>query len=929
MNSAQRFEFQTIRQDQDRLHDLIQDLDRRIEVLGRNVIEAPEPTPRLPNVVEAKPPARTAPPPLPSAVKQPEIAASVPAAQALTEEDRAATPQRVPLLSPPAESDSTDVEPLELRVGTFWLARIGIVILLTGLVFLGNYAYHLIVPMLGPWGKVSLMMMAGLGLGGAGYWMEKSKESLRNFGRVLLGGGAAAIYYTTYAAHYVQGLRVIESALLGGLFLLAVAGGIAWYAERKRSQTIASLAVLLSYYTSAINSIAGFTLFSSLLLTAVAVYFLVRHQWVRLSALSMVATYGSYAFWRYHQLAQSGSTGEFGMGLGFLAGYWVLFSAAVIFATMRAPDRVAFLTMNNAAFFAFASHHFANHLPNAFWMFSIGFGGVLLALAAVTAYRDAEGSAVDGAFLAQGLIAITVGFVAKFSGPQLSMILALESAALLVCTRRRHGLLFEIGAGLCAIGAFFLAIAQIDSVSHWAWHLGTPIAALLLFDAWWIKYLRGELHERLVSARALVFTTLGLVLVGCVAWSIAPPAWRPVTFALIPLFALAAFRVRLAELGFAAQLFVFLAGGLVLARVAGGHSFPWWTPASVVGSSVLLLHWWQARKADDWREASHAMQLVLAVVAAGVGICWMKAFVHGDTWLIATSLAAIGTAVYGLITRAWPVALVGQIFSVLSVGSFLVQISNGHPAWSATLVPVGTTAIISLLISRWAVTRWPALPESMTYGEIARCYRIAGAMLFAVWSFEYVSAEWRVAFFAIGGALQIAAGSVFESKARIVSGTLYALAGVVLFWMGLTQTVMFLDLVALIAIPASLRISSHISGGSPLPKPLRNALVSLVLLSVWFWVTRWTLDRGILGHLTTSWTLLALVVFGAGLALRERVYRLGGFAILGFALARLFVFDVWKFDSLYRIVSFLVFGAALLTLSFVYNRFSETLRKYL
>ena len=67
----------------------------------------------------------------------------------------------------------------------------------------------------------------------------------------------------------------------------------------------------------------------------------------------------------------------------------------------------------------------------------------------------------------------------------------------------------------------------------------------------------------------------------------------------------------------------------------------------------------------------------------------------------------------------------------------------------------------------------------------------------------------------------------------------------------------------------------------------------------------------------------------AGLGLRDRVYRLGGFAILGVALVRLFVVDVWRFDTLYRIVSFLVFGAVLLILSFVYSRFAETFRKWL
>jgi len=164
-----------------------------------------------------------------------------------------------------------DTAPLELRLGTYWMSRIGIVILLTGFVFLGNYAYHQIVPMLGPWGKLGLLALAGAALTAAGIWLERSRESMRNYGRVLLAGGAATLYYTAYAAHFVEALRVIQSPIIGGDLLLAIAGVFVWQADRRRSEPLALATVLLAYYTSSINAIGGFTLFSSLLLTATAV----------------------------------------------------------------------------------------------------------------------------------------------------------------------------------------------------------------------------------------------------------------------------------------------------------------------------------------------------------------------------------------------------------------------------------------------------------------------------------------------------------------------------------------------------------------------------------------------------------------------------------------------------------------------------------
>jgi uncharacterized membrane protein len=81
--------------------------------------------------------------------------------------------------------------------------------------------------------------------------------------------------------------------------------------------------------------------------------------------------------------------------------------------------------------------------------------------------------------------------------------------------------------------------------------------------------------------------------------------------------------------------------------------------------------------------------------------------------------------------------------------------------------------------------------------------------------------------------------------------------------------------------------------------------------------------------LTVSWSLLALVVLGGGFALRERIYRLLGLVILAGAIGRIFCIDVWQLETIYRILSFLVLGAVLLALGFLYNRFADALRRWL
>ena len=164
-----------------------------------------------------------------------------------------------------------------------------------------------------------------LGLGA--WWQRKAaKESLKNYAQVLFAGGLAAVYFTTYAAHHIQQLCIIGSALLDGALLLAWAGFMAWIADRKKSEVLALFAVGLAYYTSVITRVGSFTLYSNLVLTLAAVFFLVRNRWAVLSLASLVATYAAYGFWRFYDGSSwHWASPEEGLwtGAGFLLSYWL------------------------------------------------------------------------------------------------------------------------------------------------------------------------------------------------------------------------------------------------------------------------------------------------------------------------------------------------------------------------------------------------------------------------------------------------------------------------------------------------------------------------------------------------------------------------------------------------------------------------------
>ena len=65
----------------------------------------------------------------------------------------------------------------------------------------------------------------------------------------------------------------------------------------------------------------------------------------------------------------------------------------------------------------------------------------------------------------------------------------------------------------------------------------------------------------------------------------------------------------------------------------------------------------------------------------------------------------------------------------------------------------------------------------------------------------------------------------------------------------------------------------------------------------------------------------------AGFAARARALRVAGLVLLGIGLAMTLVRAFTTFDTVGRIVSFLVLGIVLLLISFAYTRYRDSLRK--
>ncbi|MBI5799743.1 MAG: DUF2339 domain-containing protein [Verrucomicrobia bacterium] len=1015
----------------------------QIELPPSSEAIALEATPIAPVALELEaksaPVSRPIPPPIPA---RPSVAP--PLAPPSHAHLASAAPAPVPEKPAPAPTQS-----LELRVGTYWFVRAGVVMLLTGLVFLANLAYSKWVPLLGAPGKLALLYLASGALLGAGAWLQRkaAKESLNNFAQVLLAGGLGAVYFTTYAAHHYEPLRVVGSAALDGALLLAWAGFIVWLADRKKSETLALFALGLGYYTAVVTRVGTFTLCSNLVLSVATVFFLVRNRWAHLTLAGLVASYGGFAFWRFfhdgHWLLRA-PVEELTLSAMFLAGYWACFTVATFLAQdglLTDKRRAAFLSANNGAFFALVTLSMAAARDWQLWQFCLGLGAVLLGLAAFARTRLPQEPSVRAAYLTQGLLLVTLGLITKFSGQKLAVLLAAESVVLLMLGCRQPSRLLRAGAfvsATLAAGWFVLGWEAGQSVA-----LGVGITGLLLFNACWMSRHEDPADTALLRARTTWLALLALV-AGCatILQHVQPghiAVWLMGTGLLLTV---SVHVLRAREIALFAQGYLFLAHAFWLCAAGRWTSRPAWEPTVLLAGSLVVLHWWTRQSAVGERKLRETFETGYAFAVVALLYSWLHGRFTFEHWLLVSSALALVVTTYGALTRAWRLAAAGQIFSLVAAAGFARHLQAPHPEWAFALAPIAML-LVTATATRWAVARRPEWVGELrdVLQIVVAAYQWAAFAMVVGMVFRYVPVEHRPWSFAVlGGALFSLAGWRSAAQPLLASGLLLGLglltllapggpdgtlfsvpnllavllplalqqvarrapgrfpmpahthAAVLLLtggflWLHLSRWLLperdghfftvawsvlgpvffaagvwlrertyfvlglgcllaalarvvthdawqpelfALNLLPMFAVLALQRVARKHPDGAALPDMAHMAAILVSGLSLWLFLSRWVVQAsGGKFFLTASWAALALAVFAAGFALRERVYRWLGLAVLAGALGRVVLLDVWQLALVYRVLSFMALGIALIVLGYVYNRWQDKIREWL
>ena len=845
-----------------------------------------------------------------------------------------------------------DAESIEMKLGTYWFVRIGVMLLLTGLGILAYYNKNFFFE-LTPQAKVSVFYLLSAAMGGVGFWLQRNKENLKNYGQVLLAGGFAGVYFTTYAAHVIEPVKIIDNATIVLLLLFAWGGFMVWVADRLKSETIALFATGASYYATYVPLIhAGGTgevsdwviLFSNLVLAVAAVVFMLRNRWLKMPVLSLSASYAGFLLWRLRADEPSLT-----IVVSFAVSLWVVYTAAVFLSRSGAlsdRQRAVFLTANNAAMFALLTADVLKYHEPKFWILPMVIGVALLGCALAAARWLEDQSLSRKSYLTQGLVLVTLGLMtmgmaASLKGP----ILAAESVVLLFMAIRRNNFIIQIGSLIVVAIAAVYALNDTWLGSEDFFLAGLFTGLIFLFNAR-LCHARIELAgESLLRPRVSYLIGLALI-VGLFAYLSAPEVvpsgeWVPtILLATTVLFMVSVYRLKIREFVLLGQ--VPSAIGLLFALGLAGKTSEFTWP--LFCAFVLTLgqaHWWRWQRdrligcCPDGPLAKRLPMIIEAVLSVGFVsslLVWLHVGVElGHYWLWVGALVSVGMTVYAVFTRARFVGLFSQVYLLMSCWVMVELCARSDNEYATlALIPIATMYFMNIGIPV-AIARIGRVPE-MIYSWVAwiqLAYRIIAAALGLLWIGNFVPDEWRVLVFISVGAVFFAMQFLRPAREWQWLALAYAVIGyLALAAQFIDGDAYLLSLVAIVALFGVQQLGRRLAVEEKVPEKVHQWLILAGGVLLFIWLSIKVSDMGEHGARTIAWSLLAVVYFGLGLGLRERWYRLMGLGTLAIALVSL-VPIIWGMSTEMKIASFFVMGGVFIGLGFVYTRYQEQLKKLL
>ncbi len=765
------------------------------------------------------------------------------------------------------------------------------------------------------------------------------EKTVATFGQIVAAGGLAILYVAAFAAYSFEPLKVIDSPWLGLALQLLGVLAMAAFAIQKRSEPLATLAILLGFVScwfSHAYDLHSFTLAGLNLFAFVAGALFFRWRWVSPLVVAMAGSYAGYVLLVFtHWSDQPPSP------LVTLSGLFNL--CAIFFAAIHAthlfrgplPDdkrSLGVLANSSLATVAGVVAFAILHSHDLKW-FYLALTIALLLMAGIEFLRPRLGYLCLSLFL-KAATAFAIYLVLAFDGPTEWLALSLQAGLLLYALHRSGSVWLEHAYVLLWLAAMAFAYRDWDFPGSFGFQHLAGLFFILIQTSTLAIYQRWQAGNEKPRARTAVLAVLGGIQLGQLHLGLGIGDWQgPVMVCVVAAVALLSLALRswvpaavsaaamaVKAVGFAitkdAQA-VFSAPGLLtatalmIAGLTGAEFLRRMVPA---GTRRDLLRFWAIFHATFvfgtllffWGRLGGALVPIIltnyagwALVAAGI-LAW-HAWGHENGGELRVVIAlALGFALMLPAARfvdGLPYPIVEVAFAIAGVvvltACFLTR----------DLVPVITAMFLAVAYAGHISFGLKAIPAWHYFAVLAP----GPLILTALWRFAGLRpAVWAGAQIAIIGAanqLHLRFGGV-PTGAEFASDLAFGLSLLACGW--------------LVASAGKDRFTNDATRAAAL---WAYPLVAVVLL---FSAFAWDGSPAV-RVATALWGLTGIVIFAGGLILRRRAHRIVG--LLGLALCVIRVFAVDLSDTFYRIIAFGVVAVVLLVIGYLYTRFREFLER--
>ena len=240
----------------------------------------------------------------------------------------------------PADKRSASLEEM---IGTNWLPKLGIAIVVIGVGFLIAAKWGSFAPLL----RVLIVYFGGGAMLAGGIFAER-KERYQTLGRALIGGGWAVIVAVTYALRHAQAMAIVPSDALDLALLFGVIGVMVWHTLRYNSQLVTGASFLLGFAAITLNPDPPYNLIAGALLVTGMTVIVHRYGWWKLEVFGILTSYLNHFYWLYTIFGLEPARASFPhhtTSMLLVAAYWAVFRCSYVWRKVSSREEESVSTV--------------------------------------------------------------------------------------------------------------------------------------------------------------------------------------------------------------------------------------------------------------------------------------------------------------------------------------------------------------------------------------------------------------------------------------------------------------------------------------------------------------------------------------------------------------------------------------------------------